>query len=78
MYEEYYTDSEDVENERMKALGGIVDKAMPYKITIDQLFTKPTALFDDNAIKEAVVEVIMEYLTYFDFIETDKSLGSEM
>ncbi len=35
MYEEYYTDSEDVENERMKALGGIVDKAMPYKITID-------------------------------------------
>lgn len=78
-FEEFYTDEETVDFDRMKSLGVVLDKAMPDISRIEVLFGKLNAAFDKaTATKEEVVSIMSEYLPNFEHIETGKSLDSKM
>lgn len=78
-YEEFFTETESVDMDRLQALGVITGKTIPDKGKIDDLFVKLESLFDkDSTTKEDVVRVIKEYLPNFEHIETGKSLDSKM
>ena len=78
-FEEFYTDSENVDLKRMKSLGVVVDKALPDSEKIKVLFDKLTKEFEKaEPTKTEVISVIKEYLPNFEHIETGKSLDSKM
>ena len=78
-YEEFFTETESTDMNRLKALGVITDKPIPDKAKIETLFSRLEALFArDDVTKEEVVEVLHEYLPNFQHIETGKSLDSKM
>ena len=78
-FEEFYTDSENVDLKRMKTLGVVVDKALPDSEKIKVLFDKLTKEFEKaEPTKTEVISVIKEYLPNFEHIETGKSLDSKM
>lgn len=78
-FEEFYTDSETVDMARLQALGIITGKQMPDVSRIETLFAKLNAVFaKEDTNKEEVVEIMAEYLTNFEHIETGKSLDSKM
>jgi len=78
-YEEFYTDSESVDMNRMKSLGVVTDKDIPDKAKIEALFDNLTAVFaKDNTTKEEVIAIMADYLPNFEHIETGKSLDSKM
>lgn len=78
-YEEFFTETESVDMDRLQALGVIMGKDIPDKGRIDKLFVKLESLFEmDCTTKEDVVNVIKEYLPNFEHIETGKSLDSKM
>lgn len=78
-YEEFYTDAEKVDENRLKSLGIITDKEMPDKARIDRLFEKLNMLFAEETVsKDDVVSAMKEYLPNFEHIETGKSLDSKM
>lgn len=78
-YEEFYTDEETVDMDRLTALGVVMDKKIPDRHSIDKLFDELNAVFcREDVSKESVVEIIKDYLPYFGHIETGKSLDSKM
>lgn len=78
-YEEFYTDTESVDLDRLKALGIVTEKEIPDVAKIDVLFKKLNASFDkEETTKEEVVSILCEYLPNFEHIETGKSLDSKM
>ncbi|MDY6355841.1 MAG: polysaccharide biosynthesis protein [Catonella sp.] len=78
-YEEFFTESESVDMDRLTALGVITGKTAPDRGKIDTLFNKLESLFEDDSVtKEDVVRAIKEYLPNFEHIETGKSLDSKM
>ncbi|TYZ24508.1 polysaccharide biosynthesis protein [Selenomonas ruminis] len=78
-YEEFYTDSETVDLDRLRALGVVTGKQIPDVSRIEALFEKLHAVFaKDDTTKEEVVEIIADYLPNFEHIETGKSLDSKM
>lgn len=78
-YEEFYTDIETIDLNRLEALGVIVDKDIPDKKKIETLFEQLNELFDkDEILKEDVVHILQTYLPNFEHIETGKSLDSKM
>lgn len=78
-YEEFYTDIETIDLNRLEALGVIVDKDIPDKKKIEILFEQLNELFDkDEILKEDVVHILQTYLPNFEHIETGKSLDSKM
>lgn len=78
-YEEFYTETESVDMDRMKALGVVTDKPIPDKRKVEQLFKTLTAAFDkETTTKEEVVIILEDYLPNFKHIETEKSLDSKM
>lgn len=78
-YEEFYTDTEKVDMNRLKSLGIVTDKEIPDKAKIEALFDKLTAVFaKESTTKEEVVSIMAEYLPNFEHIETGKSLDSKM
>ena len=78
-FEEFYTDTETVDMDRLSALGVITDKPIPSRERVQQLFEKLTAVFEkDDITKEEVVAIIKEYLPNFEHIEKGKSLDSKM
>ncbi len=78
-YEEFYTDIETIDLNRLEALGVIVDKDIPDKKKIETLFEQLNELFDkDEILKEDVVHILQIYLPNFEHIETGKSLDSKM
>lgn len=78
-YEEFYTDSEKVDMDRLKSLGIVIDKQTPDTAKIDDLFKKLTDVFkQDSTTKEEVVKIMADYLPNFEHIETGKSLDSKM
>lgn len=78
-FEEFYTDKETVDMERLSALGVIIGKPIPDYRKINELLDKLTAVFEKDATeKEEVVEIIKEYLPNFEHIEKGKSLDSKM
>lgn len=78
-YEEFFTESEVVDMDRLQSLGIITGKVLPSKVRIYELFSKLEFLFDqESTTKEDVVKAIKEYLPNFEHIETGKSLDSKM
>lgn len=77
-YEEFYTDEESVDLDRLKALGIVTDKEVPDKKKVDVLFDKLNNAFNKETSKEEIVSIIKEYLPNFEHIETGKSLDSKM
>ncbi len=78
-FEEFYTDEEKVDFNRLQALGVVTDKQIPDVSRIEALFAKLNTVFDkDSTTKEEVVKIISEYLPNFEHIETGKSLDSKM
>jgi len=78
-YEEFFTETESVDMDRLQALGVITGKAIPDKERIDNLFVKLESLFEqEGTTKEDVVKAIKEYLPNFEHIEKGKSLDSKM
>ena len=78
-FEEFYTDQEQVDMERLHSLGIITGKGIPDNKQIDVLFTKLEKAFERETLtKEEVVAIIAEYLPNFEHIEKGKSLDSKM
>lgn len=77
-YEEFFTETESVDMNRLKALGVITEKTIPDKDKIKRLFTKLNIAFEKETTKEDIVAIIKEYLPNFEHIETGKSLDGKM
>ena len=78
-FEEFFTDLEEVDFDRLSALGIITNKIVPDRNKIEILFTKLNRIFaEDEPSKVEIVQVIKEYLPNFKHIETGKSLDSKM
>lgn len=78
-YEEFYTDYENVDLDRLKALGIVTDKEVPDKEKVRALFDKLNAAFEqEETTKEEVIAIMKDYLPNFEHIETGKSLDSKM
>lgn len=78
-YEEFYTDTESVDLNRLKALGIVTDKEIPDKDKVKVLFEKLNAAFEqEETTKEEVIAIMKDYLPNFEHIETGKSLDSKM
>ena len=78
-YEEFYTESEHVDLNRLNALGVITGKELPDKEKIQRLLEALNKVFDGiETTKEEVISIIKEYLPNFDHIETGRSLDSKM
>ena len=78
-FEEFYTEQEQVDMERLHSLGIITGKEIPNNEQIDVLFEKLENAFErDTLTKEEVVSIIAEYLPNFEHIEKGKSLDSKM
>lgn len=78
-FEEFYTDEETVDMNRLQALGVITGKNITDKNKVEILFSKLTAEFaKEETSKEAIIKIMQEYLPNFEHIETGKSLDSKM
>lgn len=78
-YEEFFTDTETVDMNRLSALGVITGKPIPDKARLSDFMTELDKAFDrETLLKEDVVEIIKSYLPNFEHIETGKSLDSKM
>ncbi|MEE1010335.1 MAG: polysaccharide biosynthesis protein [Agathobacter sp.] len=79
MFEEFFTDEEEIELKRFDALGVIVNKAPVKKEKIDKLFSDLEIAFGNSMISKAeIVNIIKKYLPNFEHIEKNKSLDSKM
>lgn len=78
-YEEFYTDEETVDFERLRALGVVTDNEIPDKDKVNVLFDELTKAFEkEESTKEEIIEIMKGYLPNFEHIETGKSLDSKM
>lgn len=78
-YEEFYTNTENVDLDRLRALGIVTDKEVPNKEKVKVLFDKLNEVFtQEETTKEEVISIMKDYLPNFEHIETGKSLDSKM
>lgn len=78
-YEEFYTDEETVDMDRLQALGVITGKEVTDKNKVEVLFNKLTTEFaKEETSKETIIKIMQEYLPNFEHIETGKSLDNKM
>ena len=78
-FEEFYTEEESVDMDRLKSLGVVTEKELVDMEKIDRLFEELETIFEKELIKkEEVVEIIRRYLPNFEHMETGKSLDSKM
>lgn len=78
-YEEFYTDEETVDLDRLSALGIITGKTAVSGEKVQELFDKLQAAFSRESVtKEEVVEIMKAFLPNFEHIETGKSLDTKM
>ena len=78
-YEEFYTETEKIDMNRLQALGVVTNKGIPDQGRIDLLFQKLNRAFDEvTTTKDDVIAIMKEYLPNFEHIETGKSLDSKM
>ncbi len=78
-YEEFFTDEENVDMARLKALGIITGKALTDRKAVQKLIEDLTDIFEnENATKDKVVSRISDYLPNFNHIETGKSLDNKL
>lgn len=78
-YEEFFTETENTDMERLFALGVVTDKEVPDKEKINILIEQLNKAFVDlDVTKESIVKIMQSYLPNFAHIETGKSLDSKM
>lgn len=77
-YEEFYTNSETVDMERLSMLGIVTGKSIPNQEKLQILFKALEREFESVTSKETVVKILKAYLPNFEHIETGKSLDSKM
>ena len=78
-FEEFYTENEQVDMDRLQALGIVTGKEIPDQKRIEILFERLNAAFDKaETTKEEIVEILKDYLPNFEHIETGRSLDSKM
>ncbi len=78
-FEEFYTESENVDMERFRTLGVITGKAPGNWKELDDLFINLETMFHEKSMsKEDIVAVLKEYLPEFKHVETGKSLDGKM
>lgn len=78
-YEEFYTDEESVDMDRLKSLGIVTGKEVVNTEKVEVLFNKLENAFNKETVtKGEIVEIIGEYLPNFEHIEKGKSLDSKM
>lgn len=78
-YEEFFTESERVDNERFKSLGVVKDKPIPNKEGLDKLLKSFENAFESEDLsKEMIVNIIGDYLPEFSHIETGKGLDGKL
>lgn len=78
-YEEFYTEQESIDLERLKALGVVTEKPIPDKDKVKVLFNELTSVFEkEETTKEEVIAIMKAYLPNFEHIETGRSLDSKM
>ena len=78
-YEEFYTDEENVDFDRLRALGVVTDKEIPDKDKVEVLFGELKKAFEkEESTKEEIIAIMKGYLPNFEHIETGKSLDSKM
>lgn len=79
VYEEFYTDDEKVDLDRMRALGIVIDKGIPDRAKIEKLFSDLDQVFcKERTTKDEVVSILKKYLPNFEHIETGKNLDRKM
>ncbi len=78
-FEEFYTDSEELDDESFIELGVIKNSIKRDKGEIEAIFMRMEELFKQTKVSKAeVVEVLKDYLPNFAHIETGKGLDSKM
>lgn len=78
-YEEFFTDEETIDMDRLSALGVITGKEIVDIQKVEDVFRKLDEAFEDvNVKKEQIVNIFKEYLPNFEHIETQKTLDSKM
>ena len=78
-YEEFYTETETVDMDRLQSLGIVTGKEVVNSEKVDKLFEELEKAFENLEVtKEDIVQIIGGYLPNFGHIETGKSLDSKM
>ena len=78
-FEEFFTDEETVDMDRLKSLGIVTGKELIDLDKVNVLFDELDATFkSEDVSKEKVVAIIANYLPNFEHIEKGKSLDSKM
>lgn len=78
-FEEFYTDEETVDMDRLKSLGIVTGKELVDLEKVNVLFEELDGAFKcENVSKEEIVTIISRYLPNFEHIEKGKSLDSKM
>lgn len=79
LFEEFYTDDENVELNKFNSLGYISKNATYSKDEMDIILNElKTILSFDNTTKKDIVNLLKKYITNFDHIETGLGLDSKM
>ena len=78
-FEEFFTDEEMLDENRLKGLGVIIEKDIPDKAKILSVFDKLELIFEkEECSKEKIVNIFKEIVPNFMHIEKEKSLDSKM
>lgn len=78
-FEEFFTDQEDVNIDCFHALGIVINKGIPDKSKIENIFIDLEAAFENiDTTKDDIVNIMRSYLPSFNHIEKGKSLDSKM
>ncbi len=78
-YEEFFTDSEIIDEDRFMNLGVIKNSVKRDLREIDDIFARLRQLFDSgNVSKASIVDILKTWLPDFDHIEKGKGLDSKM
>lgn len=79
LFEEFYTDDENVELNKFNSLGYISKNATYSKDEMDIILNElKTILSFDNSTKKDIVNLLKKYITNFEHIETGLGLDSKM
>lgn len=79
LYEEFVTNTEEVDENRFKAMGVIIGKKKTDREEMDILLNDLKSALDKKDVnKEDIVEIIRKYLPNFEHMEKGKSLDSKM
>lgn len=78
-FEEFFTEDELVDMDRLQALGIVTEKEIPDKESIGTLYEQLNAAFEKPEVtKEEIIQIMKAYLPNFVHMETGRSLDSKM